>query len=123
MPQLKPSLLQAQFSLKSAPTISSTPISKPFYLHGCQLCTDDVSCPTCACYMYHPNSHFLNAVYVVDGGTLPQSMQHAGMFDLICFLPIFAFKSSAKAWFHTHILTVNLISRRYHIVNSDFVYS
>jgi hypothetical protein len=32
---------------------------------------------------YHPNSHFLNAVYVVaDSGTLPQSTQHAGMFNL-----------------------------------------
>jgi hypothetical protein len=47
--------------------------------------------------MYHPNSHFLNAVYVDDGGTLPQSMQHSGMFDLICIFPRFAFKSSAKA--------------------------
>ena len=94
----KPSLLQAQFTLKSAPTISSTPISQPFYLHGCQLNTDDVSCPTCACYMYHPNSHFLNAVHVVaEGGTLPQPMQHSGMFDLICIFPRFAFKSSAKA--------------------------
>jgi hypothetical protein len=48
--------------------------------------------------MYHPNSNFLNAVYVVaDGGTLPQSMQHSGMFDLIYIFPRFAFKSSAKA--------------------------
>jgi len=48
--------------------------------------------------MYHPNSHFLNAFYVVaDSGTLPKSMQHSDMFDLICILPRFAFKPSAKA--------------------------
>jgi len=51
----------------------------------------------------HANSHFLSAVYVVaDGGTLPQYMQHSGMFELICIFPRFAFKFSAKAQFHTH---------------------
>jgi hypothetical protein len=48
--------------------------------------------------MYHPNSHFLNAVYfAADGGILLQPMHHSGMFDLICIIARFSLKSSARA--------------------------
>jgi len=96
--KLKHSLLHAQFTLKSAPTITTTPISQPF----------SFTVVNYVLLMYHAqpvnaNYHFLNAVYVVaDGSTLPQYMQHSGMFEFICIFPSFAFKFSAKAQFHTH---------------------